>query len=459
MTLPHAPEGAVEHPEAVEGQERRPGDPSGFLGSPFGAAMLGVLSTLLGVSVVTAWVLASYFKVDIPRLLSFDSADGWCDPARDGVGQHCFGDWAVIRVPSLTADGLTAESVYPLSARLVRLPFMALDALAGQRATLLVFLAVSVVCLLLPAWWAARPVRWELRPVVIAVLGLITAPVLMVLDRGNILGLAIPFCFLAVLGLVQDRPLMVVVGTIAAASIKPQFALLAFGLVAPRHWRWALGAAAGSVAIVLLPFAMYGSRALVRLEAWINGVGNWSASLRLDDPSHTVVSAPRALWLLKHPSSWGTWDAALPSYASTLYLAMAVALAVLVVVLLLIAGRRTSPFLVASALLAVASLVTPLAFAYYQVFAVVVVALAFRLPPEVSGVGDRSAPWPDKVVTITLGCALALGLTPLAVPIGVAPTSLVPVLSTLAWLCFLVVLGLRTLLVLMPRRPTTALTP
>lgn len=433
--------------------------------SPFGAAILGTLGGLLGVSLMTMWVLSSYLHIDIWQILSFRGADGWCDPTKAGLGVHCWGDWAAIQVDSFDAEGSSAEAVYPLSARILRLPFMGLNALAGPLPTLIVFLAVSLICLLVPACWAARAARPAYRPVVLTVLGAATVPVLMVLDRGNILALAVPFCFLAVLGLVRDRPWMVVLGTVVAASVKPQFALLAFGLVALRRWRPAVITALGSVAVVVLPYLVYGGKALERVTDWVDLVSKWSTGVRIDDPGSTIVSEPRALWLLLHPAHWATLDNHLTTAGAAAqhqhYLDVCLALTAVVLVLVLAAGRRIPILHVGTLLLLSASLASPRTYAYYQVFAVVIVALAFRLPTDSTGLvvtGGGARRWVESATTVAMGCALVLGLTPLPVPIGQAPTSLVPVLSTLAWLAYLVLMGVRAVFALVDARRSRSAT-
>ena len=48
---------------------------------------------LHSLAVPLAWILSSYFKIDIPASLLLDGDDGWCSPVTEGFGIHCFADF------------------------------------------------------------------------------------------------------------------------------------------------------------------------------------------------------------------------------------------------------------------------------------------------------------------------------------------------------------------------------
>ena len=410
-------------------------------GSRLGWNIVGALSGLLGLAAVVAWVLGSYFKVDVAAMVSFPGADGHCRLPHEGVGVHCWGDFGAVRFASLTGAPLGPEVVYPLSSRILRLPFFAISSIGGYGAGLIAFLVASAACLIAPVVWAVRDTPWALKPVVVTVAAVATMPFLMVLDRGNVLALTVPFLFLALLGLVRDKPWMIAVATIAATSVKPQFALLGVGLLALRHWRAAAVSIAGSVAIIVVPYLVFGDKWRSALVTWLDAAQAWTKSqpLSVDWPGN--ISLPRVLYLLGHAGPW-RHSRLLSTIDDGTYTTASVAILAVIVGILVLSGRHLPPLATGVALLAIASLASPLTYAYYSVFMIPVVAIVFRC---------GLASWPtdtrwDRTMPRILSAALVLGLSPLLLPLGSSLTApvapLLPVLSACAWAAFLAAMAI-----------------
>lgn len=424
-------------------------------GSRLGWNLVGILAWLLGLAVVSAWILSSYFKVDVATMVSYPGADGWCNVPHEGIGVHCFGDFGAITFNSLTSPPVGPELVYPLSSRILRIPFFVIASLSGFQASLIAFLIVSAACVTFPVVWAVRDVPWALKPVVVTVLGVTTTPFLMVLDRGNMLAFAVPALFLALLGLVRDKPWLVAISTIVAASVKPQFALIAVVLLALHRWRAAAMAILGSAAILVLPYLMYGNAWLAKFVAWLDAAHSWSRGQPLAVNWPGNISFPRVLYLLAHAGPWRD-STLVSSQVDGSYTTVSIGLLAIVVVLLVLAGRRLPPLALGVSALAVACLASPLTYIYYLVFLIPVGAIVFR-----QGLGD----WPaqtrwDQVMPVLLAVALVLGLSPLPIPLGgnLAPpvASLLPVLSTCAWALFLGAMALWSLMRLRARPVSTS---
>ena len=239
----------------------------GLGGTWFGWSVVGSLGLLLGPAAIMAYILGSYLEIDVAGSLSQVGRDGGCDLLVTGVGRHCFGDFTSIYYPSPVAPLVESEWLYPVSTRILRLPFWIVGELFGINAALTVYLFVSAVCILIPVFWAVRHTPFWAKGLVLGVMGIATTPFIFAWDRGNILSLTVPFVFLAILGLVKTRHGWVVIGVIAAASIKPQFALLAFALLAVRDGRRFAIALGGSVVVVVGSYALLGSDALPELRS------------------------------------------------------------------------------------------------------------------------------------------------------------------------------------------------
>jgi hypothetical protein len=414
--------------------ERRDG------GTGLGWAVVGAAAGLLGVAIVAMWVLSSYFGVDVAGSISFPGADGWCDTATVGLGVHCFGDFSAIRFDSLFAAPNAVEAVYPLSTRLVRLPFFLIDRVAGFQTALVAYVVVSGVCILAPLFWAVKEARWSLKPVVVVAVGVGTAPFLFLMDRGNIIALIVPALFFALLGLVRDRPWMVAIAVIVASSVKPQFALLGFALLALRHWWPALVSLGGSIAIVILPFGLLGQGAVGGVSGWLHAASGWAKGHDLSTGWPTNASFPRVIYLLGHLGDAGNLKEA-AAHDELIATIVAAVVCGLVTLVLLVAGRGLPPLALGIGFTTMASLAVPVSYGYYLVFAIPVVAIVFRL--GLKGWLDlRSA----RVAAILLSVAIVLGLTPLLIPLASGTqsiaVSLVPILAAYAWLAFLVALAI-----------------
>lgn len=414
-------------------------------GSRFGWVVVGALSVALGAAAAVAWVLSSDYGVDVPASVSFTGPDGYCDVATSGIGTPCFGDYSPIDFASVGAPPSAAETVYPASTRLSRLPFFAIERAAGFQAGLITFLTISAICLVAPAVWAVRRAPWFAKGIVFTVTGLATAPVFVAWDRGNLMALTVPLVFAVLWGLVKRRPWVVTVAIIACVTIRPQFALLALALVATREWRLALINAAGSLAAVVASFLHFGSTGLTEIRDWISDAQTRFQSQSLADGGPPNIAIPRVPYRLAHAGPWGQSGVVkgLPVAACARVALPFIGAAVLAIV---VTGRHLPPLAVGASSLVAISLTRPLVYAYRFVFVLPIVAIVFRYGLD-SWSGGR---WLDKAMIATLGASLIFSLTPLLIPVGgtfqvmgVASVvvSPVPVLATASWILFMATLA------------------
>jgi hypothetical protein len=45
------------------------------------------------ISITVSFFVSSYSTVRVANTLSYHTNDGWCDPATEWFGEHCFGDF------------------------------------------------------------------------------------------------------------------------------------------------------------------------------------------------------------------------------------------------------------------------------------------------------------------------------------------------------------------------------
>lgn len=395
------------------------------------------LASLLSMAGLMAWTLQSYFGVDVAASLSFHGADGWCDPAVSGLGVHCWGDWAAIRFHALGDAAGTAEAVYPLSSRLFRLPFEAVSAMLSPFVGLFCFITACATALIAPWVRATRDLSLNHRVVVISLAGVLTAPVAITLDRGNVIAFVVPALYLWLIGIRDRRPAWILLGVVLAAAIKPQLALLAIVFLSLGQAIWFLRAVIAVLLVWLLPLGI-GGDLQGALNRWQAGIRTFAAAQPLGADYPVNVSIPHLLMRLF--TSVGV--PAQPGVVVALWMLCCAGM----LVTLIWRGDRIPAAELASTLLALAALSAPTTYAYYYVFAIPVGALAFRwggLDPMAT---DRRR---DRLFAVAVVCSLTPLLLPIAQLDARPGTSVVvsatPLVATLLWLTFVAHSTLRCL--------------
>jgi hypothetical protein len=436
-----------------------------FKGSRWGWNLMGAMSALLAGAFASAWILSSYFKVDVAASLVYSGNDGYCDPGSRGLGVHCWVDYASIQFTSLNAPPLAGEALYPLSSRIIRLPFFALDHLVDPRAATYIYLIVSAVCVLAPMLWATARMAMAQRLIVITVGGVCTVPFAAVIDRGNLIALTVPLMLVFVVALVRESPWVAAAAVVAMSTVKPQFAILALALATRRLWLPALASFVGAMLAVGLPFLIQREGIGVATSSWADQVEFWLGATPLSNSwpvnlslAHLFEIARRLVSGAALPPTQGQAD---PNYvAGAGVVAVELAFVMLVAVVVLVAGHRLHALLTAATFLAIVALAMPVSWNHYSVFILPVLAIIVRSGPE---------GWPtrgllDRAITVVLSAGVCLGLTLLIIPREIIEirdgsriaVSITPELMTAAWLAFLLLVAVRAITVRAtpePRRP------
>jgi len=404
----------------------------------------------LALSLMVAWVAASYFRVDVAGSLVWPGSDGFCDVPTQGVGLHCFSDLSlhlgVGRSLVPEDPGLVQyTSNLPPGSRIVLWIFQVLASLVGFRATFAVYLALSAAALLVPALWAVRGRSWPHAAVIVVLTSIATVPFLAVLDRGNTIAFAIPFIFLFILALARGQDALAITSVVLAAQLKPQFGLLVFGLFILRRWRvgvLAIGASGtvflGSFLIFAIPGA--GSSPLDEFKRFIlfsQFRGNY---VPMDSSYPVNISFQKILYVIN--------DELFGVLLSPWALQFLILLIVALVLGALIWRGRYLPYAVwISVVLMSSALVVSVTFIYY--FALVLIIGALLVTP-VGASEDRGRPRPLEYALVA---ATVMSLTPLLIPGGWTDSpvpvvgngvvvSLLPYFASGAWLALVVATGI-----------------
>jgi hypothetical protein len=203
--------------------------------------------------------ISSYFGRNILSLFIFQPNDGWCLTGQRGIGNHCFGDYGVL----VAFSGKGMDTVYAANSVTAQYPplnyfiysfFREISGASTYKIGLLLFLIILIGGMLLPIVVSFHRRGVETHKIVLVAIGSLSLlPVIMTIDRGNSVGLAIPLIFFYLfpyqhLGKFQ-RLLIVAL----LANLKPQFAILIFARFRFNKWKDTLE----EVVAILISYAAF----------------------------------------------------------------------------------------------------------------------------------------------------------------------------------------------------------
>lgn len=192
-------------------------------------SVLGAFSVFsMAASLFAAWILSSYFNVNIPGSLMYKGDDGWCNARVEGLGVHCFGDFNERFNPESTPELQGYSNNLELTPVGPFLTFIAnfLADLSNPRLILILFYIFSIVLILAPVALATSGSGWIVKISAISLFGIGSYPFLTLIDRLNYLVFSVPILYLLYSRLdIKDSKFSGYL-IVLLTSIKPQFALL-----------------------------------------------------------------------------------------------------------------------------------------------------------------------------------------------------------------------------------------
>lgn len=250
------------------------------------------------VSFLANWVWQQYYSLDTGALLVFPGNDANCRIGEESIGIHCFGDFSAIRFGNPFDKPTGAELVYPLSARIVRLPFFLLESISSYRFSLIAFLIVGIGACIYPLLHAMRDLPPAIRIGAAALLGLTNVGSLAALDRGNIILICVPAVYLFILATDEGKWRRSLLLLCLAVSIKPQLVVLA--VIYLWRKRISLFLLSGLLAgvILFLPYIVIGRGNVELIGEWLTELRRWSSSLPASATYPPNISFNRVLVLL-----------------------------------------------------------------------------------------------------------------------------------------------------------------
>ncbi len=329
---------------------------------PLSNRMKLLASFLAGVSILI-WIMhSSYFGGDHVALLVWPGNDGHCDPPSQGFGAHCWGDYFVLRFDSILSSPSPAEALYPLGARLLRLPFWLVGKLAGYRMEVCLYLVAVTASCLSPLWMATKSIKKDDRAFMILVFGFGGLGYLTVFDRGNQLGLIVLPLYLFLRELLARTPRIGILSAlfVVVVIVKPQFVILLLLLIPLRQVKAVLLPAFSGLLYFLISQVVLGKGVSAIGNMW-TAMGEW---VELGSPIEypTNLSAYRLLELVQLQFQAAGY--LLPTFI------------ILLIVVTRLIGRQPMNSMDLATSMMMMVLFGSISYVYYSVLAVVAVAIS-----------------------------------------------------------------------------------
>lgn len=188
-----------------------------------------VYLAFLGCAIFVQQFLPGYLRYASIEAISYRMEDGWCDPKKDGIGTHCFGDFYYpLTFVDLDNPWRDVVNPYPPISLLLYKPFSLISDVSFPRVALSLFLITLLLSLVFPVLHL-RFVAKEISVSVFAVLVLVTllcAPALMSLDRGNNQLMLTPFLYLFIRHCMLQNHSNIMMYGLFCVLLKPQMIFL-----------------------------------------------------------------------------------------------------------------------------------------------------------------------------------------------------------------------------------------
>lgn len=232
------------------------------------------------ISLPSIFVATGYFGLNWPGQLVFHSDDGWCVSATQGVGVHCFGDYADMQIRDTFAPWarVSGPNAHPPLSIFIQDSFGHIGTFAGShRIGLGLWLLVMALCVLFPILWATRQLPAQTRAVEILLFGVATTPFLAALDRGNSAPLVLPALLWFGVSMGRGRNTSAMWAVVLASLVRPQLLLLAVLFIFRKDLLNMLRTIGLGILGILLSFAIYPGDRIANLTEWIVNMLQYSS--------------------------------------------------------------------------------------------------------------------------------------------------------------------------------------
>jgi hypothetical protein len=339
------------------------------------------------VALVFGLFIGSYFQRNLLEEFIFQPADGWCYKNQNVLGVHCFGDFGA--PVNFTYHGLNGfysspvTSVYPPLNFYIFDFFRQLASIFDYRTSVMIYESLMLIGILVPIYYLFIKIavsRMKALSITLGVLGFL--PVIMTLDRGNIIGFSVPLLFYYLFSKTENRWKRIL-ALCLLVGIKPHFIILVILNLKKSRWRTAIFEV-GSVAATyfILFFIGAPSHSFKNIFIWISSLKSYAnVDLGRQFPYNYSFAQGGYNWL-----NFLTGKS--PSLHSCTILA--IALGVISMFVLVAKSKRLSREILLILIIPLVFLIPSLSYAYYSIALLPIVfleesPLMAKFPIEIGG--------------------------------------------------------------------------
>jgi hypothetical protein len=199
--------------------------------------------TLQFVFIFNVLTVFRYMSIDVGDWWLFSPPqDLWCDPSKgEGIGLHCFGDYSLTAMIASESNPWSNSIVgsfnYPAGGLLLFKVMSSLELVFGiQNFGLYTYLALTILSIAVPALMLGKQIPTNQR-ILLAVGSITSLPGLLIIDRGNSVGIAFVFVFLFIYFYNRGKISQSIIFLVISALVKPQFAVFLLFLLFHRKWK------------------------------------------------------------------------------------------------------------------------------------------------------------------------------------------------------------------------------
>ncbi len=391
----------------------------------WGRRLLSLSLFGFALSFAAVLILGSYYGQPITQALSYEVDDLNCDTEVQGVGRHCFSDY---QLPNIYLDepNLWEEMQYSPTALIPHILANETSKIFGERVILVIYLTLLAGALMTPSFLVSKNVtRNSRRFIPMLLIGVATIPFIFTVDRGNSVGFVVPLLVVFAFRLREEPDWTVTAAIIGAAAIRPQFALLAIGLIAFGQLRQFATTAVGSVLINVAPFLLVRGNIKENITNWFANILDYQEYSSFNKIYPVKLSIAQTLFNIFDVTNNQGGKEFVEQQTSMISIAALLTICVLVFTF----RTKMSPPLAIVISLISPTLLTSSSFGYYSIFVLVIAARVCLF----DDFNEHSTPW----MWILVG-SIALSLAPLPFVIEKGRNSMVLEQFGLIWTVVLI---------------------
>jgi hypothetical protein len=253
-----------------------------------------ILKSLVAISLIVmsfGTLISAYLQQVYTETISFFVRDGWCDEKTQGIGIHCFGDfYAPISVASESnpwSNDLNLAYT-PLNFSYFRILSSPLTTSLGSHFALAINFFVTLVCLSIPGIfiWRNRKRFQSISGPWVLLLSVVSAPSIMLIDRGSSSFLLFPLTFFFYRSLLEDNHKQATLTLLIMTLWKTQTFILVVGILIYMGVKPFLRTAFLVSLSFICSFVLYPKNYLENIFAWLENSAEYQNYVPIPTPGN-----------------------------------------------------------------------------------------------------------------------------------------------------------------------------